>query len=110
LACYAFLRRELGKDFVDAGYYMVKQRRLLSASAANFPLEYVGSSVNLESLWTSVVEGCEEKFVDLSEGNACATGIDLQEAGNDANLEHLIPPPCRFCDYGFICGKKKYAT
>jgi ATP-dependent helicase/nuclease subunit B len=108
LACYASLRREFGPAPVDAGYYMVKQRQLLSATSNSFPFNYVTSPTSLENLWESALVNCENEFAQLFKGRVCAKGVESPLSIEGAAPSDLISPPCKFCDYGYICGKKEY--
>jgi len=108
LAIYALLQ---GDELpVDAGYYMVKQKRLLSATSLLFPSEDVGSPISLEELWNSAITTYKTESEALSNGVVCAKGVDVLQSEQDMLPLPLIPPPCRFCDFGNICGKKDYES
>ena len=58
------------------------------------------------------VEACRRAWEELQAGTAVASGVDdgTSEAGVvkedevvDGRL--LLRPPCRFCDYGALCGR-----
>jgi hypothetical protein len=105
LAIYATLQR-IGENIVDAGYYMLKQKRLLSATSLLFPSEDVGSPITLEGLWNNAIATCKTEFEALSNGVVCARGIESLQSEQDLLPLPLIPAPCKFCDYESICGKK----
>lgn len=108
LAVYAILQKnELP---VDAGYYMVKQKRLLSATSLQFPSEYVGSPMSLDELWNSAITTYEVESEILSKGLVCAKGVDVMHPKEEMLPLSLIPPPCKFCDFGNICGKIDYES
>jgi hypothetical protein len=105
LAIYATLQR-IGENIVDAGYYMLKQKRLLSASSLLFPSEDVGSPITLEGLWNTAIATCKTEFEALSNGVVCAKGIETLQSEQELLPLPLISAPCKFCDYESICGKK----
>ncbi len=110
LACYASLQRGSGESTVGAGFYMVKQKQLLSTASQLFPSNQIASPVSLEALWQSAIIDCEDEFSELLNGRVCAAGIDSTTSGSDDQPNELIPPPCKFCDYGSICGKNDYGS
>ena len=106
----------------DAGsaYFMLVQGELLSAS----PLlkgEALESEFDAHDVFERALKGCEERIRQMNDGLLEATGVTealrLEEEGLKQDKladalrgEHrergvlYRRPPCRFCDYGRLCG------
>ncbi len=112
-------------DMPDSGttgsaYFMLAQGELLSAN----PLlkgETVESELSEEEIFDRALRGCEERLTEMNRGVIEATGVteairrDEEETSEDKLRERLRAaqrergllyqkPPCRFCDYKWLCG------
>ena len=118
LAVYAWMvrRRESAGDddrqhaHAGAAYFMLAQGELLSKSAnlAEAAIEAGGDEENIfDRAWTS----WEMRLSHLNGGTVEATGVtqadrdadELRQEWRDSGGLYR-EPPCRFCDYGWLCG------
>ncbi len=112
LAAYAFLvKGDGGNAFAPAAYFMIKQRRMLAADSAPFPVESRIEGPSLPSVWNAIVEVRKRTLGELGTGRVVAAGVRTEgsETGDtDANTgaQIVVDPPCSFCDYGRLCGKQ----
>lgn len=104
LAAYAWL---FGTEEASAAgaYFLLKQRRLMAASPGLFPTAaHVPGSDDLAGLWDSVRLAARTILDRLGRGVAVATGVGEPEACEPPEPPMTLTPPCRFCDYGGLCG------
>ena len=112
LAAYAFLvKGDGGNAFAPAAYFMIKQRRMLAADSAPFPVESRIEGPSLPRVWNAIVEVRKRTLGELGAGRVVAAGVRTEgsETGDtDANAgaQIVVDPPCSFCDYGRLCGKQ----
>lgn len=111
LATYSHLLRHGGEDsYPPGGYFMIKQRRLLAVDSELFPEEFRIPGPNLQEVWAAVLDAREKTFETLASGKVVATGVDADHAvpviASDAEGSLVVEPPCQFCAYGRLCGKR----
>lgn len=121
LAVYAWMLRSAEPSVpVHAGYFMLAQGEMLTDSPA-LEKEPIASARTLEETWELGETEVEEAVERLGSGVLEAKGVkELQEARerkikSDKLREELekrsleegwlyISPPCKFCDFGHLCG------
>jgi ATP-dependent helicase/nuclease subunit B len=105
LAAYAWLESIETNKFGRVGYYMMRQRRLIHCGDTSLSIGQQVDSLPLAEIW----ENAENEFLSsiglLSDGSICASGVQTDEAMPSTNRNFAIDPPCKFCDYGNICGE-----
>ena len=112
LAAYGRLLKGDGEGgFPPAAYFMIKQRRLLAVDADPFPAESRVEGPDLETVWDAVVRVRERTLADMAAGRVVAAGVEAdgsesQDTAPDAAVPIVIEPPCRFCEFGRLCGQK----
>lgn len=124
LAVYATLARCDSEIPTHAGYYMIKQKLLLSTSPAAFPSHSFVSGPSLDETFKRILSNYKLHMQYLLDGTVYATGVEhAYDAPSPTAVvvdqEPLVPgevpgitlclePPCRICHYGRICGQKGY--
>ncbi len=112
LAAYARLvKGEDGDVFPAAAYFMIKQRRLLAVDSAPFPVESRIEGNGLNSVWDAIIEVRNRTLEEMGAGRVVAAGVETGGTGSGPTDGHaagpiVVEPPCRFCDYGRLCGKQ----
>jgi ATP-dependent helicase/nuclease subunit B len=113
LATYSHLLKDLDSETQPpAGYFMLKQQRLLATSAAPFPDHTYVPGSDLGEVWNAVVGARGAALERLREGNVTVAGLE-EEAGVGGATDDTDPPvialdpPCRFCTYGRLCGREE---
>ncbi|HKK48231.1 MAG TPA: PD-(D/E)XK nuclease family protein [Alkalispirochaeta sp.] len=117
LASYAWLiERHTGRKTIGSGYFLLPRRTLITDSPRAGD-DAVVSERTLEEIWRrgerSTIEALSRLHI---EGVVEITG--LQEAEDDQaagrrrqRMEEsgglYVKPPCKFCDYGVICGYRR---
>ena len=112
LAVYARLVK--GEDGVagpPAAYFMIKQRRLLAADSGTFPVASRIEGKGLDSVWDAIIEVRNRTLEEMGAGHVVAAGVETGDSGagsthGNAAGPIVVEPPCRFCDYGRLCGKQ----
>jgi hypothetical protein len=110
LALYAHLESAASSSLGSAGFFMLRQRRLLHLGDGALP----GRSVDglaLRHVWQRIDVARRQTFAALAAGQVVAEGDGIRE-----RLE--FPPPaveglvaaCRFCDYRQLCGTDRAAS
>lgn len=111
LAVYSWLHAHAADrshlPLAPAGYYMIKQRQMFFTADEIFPGSSYVQGRLLDEVWKELVSTYEDSMAHLERGDVVATGI------NDPAVQPItyglasIKPPCEFCDYGRLCGKKE---
>lgn len=112
LAVYSWLQAQAADrghlPLPPAGYYMIKQRQLFFTADEIFPASsYIQGRV-LDEVWNELVSTYEDSMSHLQSGSVVATGIKDPAIGPISYGLASIKPPCEFCDYGRLCGKKEF--
>jgi hypothetical protein len=105
LATYARLLHDKGA--VSAGYFMLAQRRLIATDAWPFPADHVPGT-DLPAFWQEIVAGWSEALATVQQGRLVARGVEVaaDEAAEPAPAGLVLDPPCRFCEFGRLCGQR----
>ena len=109
LAAYSRLLKGDGDGaFPPAAYFMMKQRRLIAVDSDPFPVESRIEGPGLESVWGAVVEVRNGRHGEIGAGRVAAVGVgaDGPAVPEGDGPPIAVDPPCVFCDYGRLCGKK----
>jgi len=108
LAAYGRLIRGERGDFPSVAYYILKDDLLLAEDKKVFPdAETPRDAVASEIVWQALEQTCRDRFEALSQGSlivgqpAAGSGSD---PGSLQNGRLNISAPCRFCDFGSLCG------
>ncbi len=129
LAVYSTLERLESKAKTEAGYFLIGQRQLLSASEQHpFPSHSYVNGEPLDLTFDRMITNARAHLDYLRGGIAYATGfapevvIPYEEVGvtiisddepelrssNIPDITLTLEPPCRICEFGRLCGKKEY--
>ena len=129
LAIYAWLCQKESNRSTIAAYYMLSQKQLFTTSKHPFPEYTYVDGPPLDDTFTRVMESYLVHLRSLSDGTIYATGIQNASQGTDGIAERfaerlvhddstealspvpgvslILEPPCKFCEYGRLCGKKE---
>jgi hypothetical protein len=105
LASYVRLERERTGSPAEAGYFMLRQARVLWAGAMDTIGEASLAPVPLEATWRKILAARQHVLDELAEGHVAAEGDRLvdKEVAAERPLPGLIAH-CDFCPYGRLCG------
>ena len=111
LATYARLMNgDEETGFAPAAYFMMKQRRLLAVDAEPFPARFRVGGSDLKAIWQAIATARQRLLDDLGKGRIVATGILMKATVGEEPVEVdtaiTVEPPCRFCLYGRLCGRR----
>ena len=111
LATYARLMNgDEETGFAPAAYFMLKQRRLLAVDAEPFPARFRVGGSDLKAIWQAIATARQRLLDDLGKGRIVATGIPTKATVGEEPVEVdtaiTVEPPCRFCSYGRLCGRR----
>jgi hypothetical protein len=132
LAMYAWLCTEQTQRSTAAAYYMLNQKQLFSTSLHPFPEYTYVDGPGLDHTFSRVMESYLVHLRNLAEGTIYATGVQdtsitqlqpveryIDKVVHDESTEALSPvpgvslilePPCQFCEFGRLCGKKELSS
>lgn len=108
LATYArLIKAENSPQFPPAGYFMMKQRRLLAVDADPFPPQSRIPGTHLGQVWDNILTVRARILDELQKGTVIANGV-AKETLDVAPLADpiTVEPPCRFCSYRRLCGER----
>jgi ATP-dependent helicase/nuclease subunit B len=129
LSLYSWLRSFQTQRSSMAGYYMIAQKQLLLSEVGSFPPHMHVKGPALAETLANVVTTYSEHLRKLVGGTVYATGIcdDVVELTPEQRFNRIsdeelkqpalkidgisfvIEPPCKFCQYGKLCGKREFA-
>jgi len=110
LAAYGHLAREAGGDVLPGAYFILAEQALLTACGEAFPNARVVAGPSPSDTWRAFESAYLARCDELEGGKVGATAIVDAEGngppgqgiGDDGRM--TLEPPCKFCDYGQICG------
>jgi hypothetical protein len=112
LAAYSWLVTRNGRasDLPPVGYFVMTAGRLLTTEPDAFPRSTHVEGPDIHSTWTAVDSTLRSTLAALRDGRLSARGV---ACGEEKVVEraHLVDdvivlePPCRFCEYGGLCGR-----
>ena len=121
LAAYAHLKGKDGNP-TPAAFFIISLQRLLTTTAEAFGAEFRIDGPDLAASWEAFAAAYDARFGEFAMGAAASPG-GLDEPYTKGEKEKktdgkksieagilggrlVLPPPCRFCDYGRLCGLK----
>lgn len=102
LAAYSWLAERMLGQRPEAGYFMLKQARMLFSASVPFDTGYVAGT-DLSSTWHQATRTYETRIKALASGQAVATGVPHTADEGDDTLPLALDPPCRICSYQPLC-------
>lgn len=107
LAAYAWLESAASGEFAHVGYYMLRQQRLIHCGNAAVTVGQQVSGASLEDVWHRAETEYELAVSRLSSGIMTAVAISpVDESTAEVTGSFVKEPPCKFCDFGTICGQR----
>jgi hypothetical protein len=111
LAAYGqLLRVSAGGMSVGTGFFILRHQRLLTTDATLAPSAHLAGPASQET-WTAVEVAHQESWKRVAAGELTAPGLPerLDEPIREEDtLEEgvlALQAPCRFCEYGALCGR-----
>jgi hypothetical protein len=96
--------------FPEAGYYMIRQRRLLFTEPQPFAAAQHVPSLPPRKIWENTARSYDRALDTLAKGGICAAGVSPETSVPELEALLQLTPPCKFCHYGRVCGAKSYAN
>ena len=107
IVLYGFLLKELRGRYPQLAYYTLEDQALLTTDLRSFPLGEEAVVPETEEIFQIF----EETFI--ATWDAVRSGTLLCPGNNDEDIESrveegklILEPPCRFCEYVVLCGRK----
>jgi len=111
LASYAhLLRASAGGPPVATGFFILRRQRLLTTDATLAPVAHIGGPASQDT-WTAVESAHQKSWKRVAAGELTAPGLPErpgQPIREEDTLEEgvlFLQAPCRFCEYGPLCGR-----
>ncbi len=107
LAAYAWLESIHAGKLPRIGYYMLRQRRFLHSGEEPVPEfgEFV-KTLPVMQIWHEIQSSYISRMDEINKGFICATGIPNEAPEQNVECEFYIDPPCKFCQFSNLCGKR----
>ena len=106
LAAYAWLESIDTNQFGRVGYYMLRQKRLLHCGDTPLSIGQQVLSLPVAEIWQNAESDYQTILGQLGEGSICASGVtQTGEVLASPNRNFSVEAPCKFCDYGNLCGE-----
>jgi len=110
LAAYGCVERQQGFPIAGAGYFMMRQARLLYNRPEPFPADAFVDGSDLAQIWEKALIGYNSQLDALKSGSLLASGVgeaNSDERGANKNQTLLLEPQCQVCSYFHLCGARK---
>ena len=112
LAAYAWLVTRNGRadELPPVGYFILSATRLYTTAAGAFPDATVVNGPAPADTWAAAVATREDALARLWEGGLEAQGVgdldvEVVERGELIDGRIALEPPCRWCEFGGLCGR-----
>jgi len=109
LAAYAHLLRSGGK-WPAVAFYILRSQRMLALGPTNLKDAEPIEGPPVETTWKAFEQSVAARRDQIDRGRIVAPAVpdeDGEGVPKQSQLDDdgvVIPPPCRFCDLGFLCG------
>lgn len=112
LAIYAWMNNKKSGCPTDAGYYLLNQKQLFSSSQSPFTPNTFVEGPSLGDTFEKINATYLHHMKLLNEGTVYVTGLAQPSPGREKSVvvpgvSIFVEPPCKFCDYGRLCGKQE---
>lgn len=120
LAAYSWLLSKTPHGFPPGGYYLLPKGDALFSPCHNLPAQFPNPSLDLGKVWDAALVAYHHRVGEIAGGVARAEGIPQPpsspadtgtqgsgQAPQQRPTTFTLEPPCTFCDYGNLCGKRE---
>jgi RecB family exonuclease len=114
LAAYGRILAGKGEGELPPGaVYIISRQNLLTSEPEAFPESVPIPGPNANEVWAAVEKAYRARAKELAGGALASPGPDERNKKDKDKIKpHIgeedgtmvLPPPCRFCDYGGLCG------
>jgi ATP-dependent helicase/nuclease subunit B len=108
LALYAQLVRGRDAPWPAIAYFQIRSRRLLTTAPELGGAQTVESPYAVDDIARRLKRAGRHADDEIAAGRAAAPGVGARLSELRSRIEGeeiLIAPPCRFCSFGFLCGR-----
>jgi hypothetical protein len=105
LAAYAELFRTEGR-YPEVAYFALRAQELLGEEACTLPSARIPGQHLTRDVWRAAEAAIGARVAELARGELFAPGADADVLGALANGVITIAPPCEYCGFGGLCGRK----
>ncbi len=107
IVIYGWLLKEAKGMFPELAYFTLEDQAFLSTGSDSFvDAQKVAAPPN-DKIWEAFVKTYRDAWETLKKGNVLCPGngpMDVESKFTEECL--LMEPPCRFCDYDVLCGRR----
>jgi hypothetical protein len=102
---------QTGRAFPGAAYFILRDQRLITLKSAPFANAENVDGPPLQETWNALLAATRESLDLLTKGRIEAFGIPLKDDAGVAKKDEIsdgrliLEPPCKFCSFGFLCGR-----
>jgi hypothetical protein len=106
IVMYGWMLKEAKGKFPEIAYYTLEDQIFLSTDVVHFPDGEEVETPAIEDVWLAFEETFKEAWQLLNSGLVLCpgNGDEVKSKLDDKLL--ILEPPCRFCDYDVLCGRR----
>ena len=110
LAAYSAIRGG-GRATVPSAYYIMCSDVFLALDPGKFGEQWGVPGPSLEETWERCLAAYDRRWKELEAGSVAAPAVrvsgydDKNDRAKVINDELYLPPGCKFCKYGNLCGR-----
>lgn len=107
IVIYGWLLKEARGVFPELAYFTLEDQTFLTTDPKHFSNGDDVQAPDSEDIWQIFTETFKEAWKLLKKGFVLCPGNRGEEIKAELTEEQLImEPPCKFCDYDVLCGKR----
>lgn len=106
LVLYGWLLKELKGSYPELAYYTLEDQTFITTDPKHF---FNGDHVetpNIDEVWKAFFSTFQDVWAVLDTGLVPCPGNDEDVKSGFEAGRLILEPPCRFCDYDILCGRR----
>lgn len=106
IVIYGWLLKEKRGTYPELAYYTLEDQTFLTTDPNHFSRGEEVESPPVEEVWQIFVKTFNEAWQVLKSGLVLCPGNDEEVESRLDDDRIVLEPPCRFCDYDVLCGRR----
>lgn len=106
IVIYGWLLKQEKGLFPELGYFTLEDQTFLTTDTTSFPDGEAVKGPPADEVWQVFEKTWAEAWKLLTAGNVFCNGGEEKVEAELSDDRLVLPPPCKFCDYDVLCGRR----
>lgn len=109
IVLYGWLLKEMTGIFPGLAYFTIEDQTMLSTDPLLFPKGIPVEAPQFEDIWMAFEQSFDAGWDLLKSGQVGCPGCETDDNIPKSEIKEgrlFIEPPCRFCEYDVLCGRR----